>query len=264
MAKFNPDEAKVDLVFNQKNYTLGDTVNGKLIIQGGSIKQQINQVIVDFMVDLEVNYKLYSKKLYTLSINETFYIQPTEKKELPFAFDIPRHFFITGYNIAFYFVTHFDIAGTTYQVDENPFVIHPPKPLQLILNSFYQLGFQEKHDSRSIQGEIQTFTFFPAENYMHQIKILTFTFLYKPLGIQLWIELEPSSSGHRLLKEVWLENKILQDQTQLMLTLQKILMEMMLNPSLYLDTISLEQYFLSDGGKSDSDFRELEERLTGS
>ena len=51
LAKLGVGSATVNLVLDKDEYTLGDTVEGQILVEGGTVEQRINKIDVDLVTE---------------------------------------------------------------------------------------------------------------------------------------------------------------------------------------------------------------------
>ena len=229
MARFGKGAAKVDLVLNQSQFQLGDTVEGKLLIQGGQVEQKINKIEVKMEVIIRHDETDHVHTITSIPFYESFTIQPGETREFPFEYQLPYDLLISGNYVTYYFHTDLDIAGGVDQKDRDYIEILCPAPLQKVLDALGQLGFREKHESREFNGRVQEFELFPTGFLQGQAEELEFVAAVQPDGVRMLLELDLYSSfgGEREIKrEVFISNEQLESETDLVNELQRILSEM--------------------------------------
>lgn len=232
MAKLGKGGANVDLVLDKQEYQPGDTVSGELVVQGGTVEQSINRIDVELSMSVRVGDKEYTKELKRFPFPNSFVINPSENKVFPFNYQLPNDLPLSGNQIHYTFVTHLDIASGKDHYDRDPIRINPPDPLQKVLDAFSQLGFREKHDSRSFNGYVQEFEFFPTSFLKDQAKEVEFACAYEENGIRLMLEVDllPPTRGHEVRREVSLDHDLLNQPEELTEKLQSLLQEMVNDP----------------------------------
>lgn len=228
MARFGHGAAKVDLVLKQNQFTLGDFVEGTLVIQGGTVEQQINKIDVRLMVSIRSDESEMTHLVTSIPFYQSFTIHPGERKEFPFQYQLPNDLLLSGNYVSYFFKTELDIAGGVDQTDSDYIEVLPPHSLQQILLALDQLGFREKHDSRKFDGYVQEFEFFPTTYLNGQAQELEFVAAIQPDGVRLLLELDLHSFGHEkeIKREIFIHHDQLQSIPELATFLKQILDEM--------------------------------------
>ncbi|MFC4077672.1 sporulation protein [Salinithrix halophila] len=236
MAKLGKGAAKVDLVLERQNYLPGDEVRGELVIEGGTIEQKINQVDVDLTMIVQVKEQEINHTIERFPFHESFTVQPEARKTLPFSYVLPKDLPLSGNKVAYFFTTHLDIASGVDHSDHDFLKIHPPLRLQKVLAALSELGLREKHDSRSFNGYAQEFALFPTAFLQGRAEEVEFVAAVEEAGIRLLLELDLFSwaGEQEVRREIWLENKQLDNPDELTQLLKDALSEMAENPSSFL------------------------------
>lgn len=232
-AKLGYGSAKVDLVLNGNSFTLGDTINGELHIEGGKVKQKINKIDVDFFLSIFKDGHEYRQQIQNFPFHHSFEIQPAERHSFPFTYALPMNLPISSSTVQFYFITRLDIASGVDSSDRDYIIIEPPIPLQRVLAAFNQLGFQEKHDSREFEGTAQEFELAPVSGpFSSQIREVEFFAMIDSSGVHLLLEVEKNTfiGEHEVKREVFISNEVLENPTELAHFLNQTLTEMLNNP----------------------------------
>jgi sporulation-control protein len=236
LAKLGVGSATVNLVLDKDEYTLGDTVEGQILVEGGTVEQRINKIDVDLVLSVRVKEKVFSHTVDSASFHTPFRVAPSEKKVFPFTFSLPNNLLISGNTVWYDFVTRLDIADGVDHSDRDPVRILPPERLNRVLEALGRLGFREKHDSRSFDGYVQEFEFFPTDFMRGRIEELEFVASLEEDGIRLLLEVDLRTlfGGEKELKrEVFLENSLLEDVTALSDHFRELIGEMAENPGAF-------------------------------
>src|SRR5690606_5269833 len=233
LAKLGVGSGQVNLVLDKDEYRLGDTVEGQLLVEGGNVEQYIRKIAVDLVLEVQVKERLFSHTVDRASFHDSFYVAPSEKKVLPFTFTLPHKLLISGNSVRYQFVTRLDIADGLDHSDRDPLRVLPPERLDNVLKALGRLGFREKHDSRSFDGYVQEFEFFPTDFMRERIEELEFVAAFEENGIRMLLEVDLRTlfGGEKELKrEVLLENTLLEDEAALAMHFQELIGEMVENP----------------------------------
>ncbi|WP_242491320.1 sporulation protein [Bacillus cereus] len=187
LAKFGKGAATVDLRFENRSYSAGETLSGEALIQGGEVEQKMNSLVARFMMSVVTKQGSVTREVVSIPLNRTYTILPKEQKVIPFSYDIPRDLPVTRGGISYYFDTHLDIEGGVDRTDFDRLVIEVPKEVQNIFYAFNRLGFQEKSTSGKLDAYGQEFAFFPREEFVNEVEI---RFAYEDSGIRIWMEVD--------------------------------------------------------------------------
>lgn len=237
LAKLGVGSATVNLMLDKDEYRLGDTVKGEILVEGGKVEQNINKIDVELVASIWVKEREFSHTVEKASFHTPFIVSPSEKKVFPFTFTLPNNLLVSGKKVAYHFVTRLDIADGIDHTDRDPIRVLPPERLNNVLRALERLGFREKHDSRSFDGFVQEFEFFPTDFMRDRIEELEFVAAFEDNGIRLLLEVDLRTLfglvEKELKREVLLENSLLEDEAALAGYLRKVIEEMVENPSQY-------------------------------
>ena len=250
MAKIGIGSAKVDLVLHKNEYELGENIEGKFIVQGGNVEQFINKIDVDFMLTVRTKKQEYNAVIAKIHVSDSFTIGASERRELPFSYKLPKDFLISSHYVNYYFVTNLDIASGVDHRDHDYVHINPPQRLNNLISAFEQLGFREKHDSRSFDGYSQEFEFAPTSFLRGEVEEVEFIVALEEDRINMLLEVDMYTYGRReyeVKREVSLSNDILADGSRLVDFLQRVLSDIVENPQAYLFQRDFSSY--KHGGK---------------
>jgi sporulation-control protein len=232
LAKLGKGAAQVNLVLDKQEYKPGEEIRGELIIQGGTVEQEINKIDIDLLMSVRSGDHEQTALVRRISFTERFTIGPSETKTLPFQYELPKNLLLSGYSVSYAFVTHLDIAGGVDSTDRDPIHVKPPERLQNILNAFQSLGFHEKYGSRKFNGHLQEFELQPTTWFKNEIEEVEFVAAVEEEGISMLLEtdLRTFSGEKEIRRELWLENSLLDDPEQLAVYLREVIGEMVHEP----------------------------------
>lgn len=172
--------AKVDLVLDQDRITQGGKVTGRILLSGGSVKQTIQGLSVDFRVWSVIGegYKIKEKVCTIPVTDETFEIEPGEERTYPFSFICPENLPYShtpeknvwgnpvnsrGTNTKFYFQTNLDIHRGKDAKDRDYIDVFPKGLAANFLEGCWMLGFRLRGESYFGQKEgVQGLYFVPG------------------------------------------------------------------------------------------------------
>lgn len=245
MAKIGIGSAKVDLVLHKNEYELGDNIEGKFIVQGGKVAQFINKIDVDFMLSVRTRKQEYTTVFAKIHVSDSFTIEASERRELSFSYKLPKDCLISSQYVKYYFVTNLDIASGVDHRDHDSIQITPPQRLHHLLVAFEQLGFHEKHDSRSFDGYSQQFKFTPTSFLRGEVEEVEYIVALEEAGINMLLEVDLYTfdrKEYEMKKEIFISNDILDDVSRLVDFLQRELSDMLENPQAYLFQRDISSY----------------------
>jgi sporulation-control protein len=103
MSLMGVGSAQIDLILEKDVFTPGDSVNGKFLIKGGTVDQDLQLIECSLvMVDLKTEEE---NVLDTVTINVQLRIQPEDDDEVPFSFLLPADVPPTTKDISYHFKT---------------------------------------------------------------------------------------------------------------------------------------------------------------
>lgn len=143
-SKLGFGSAKIDLQLDQDTVVMGETITGKLIVQGGEFDQEINEVMVHLKV--KSNYRQNDSNRYVnMAIAssrpvESFYLQKNERKEFPFKMNIPNYIAMSSLNTRYYFSSNLDIEDGLDSDDCDYVTILPSGLMKNFMEGFGLLG----------------------------------------------------------------------------------------------------------------------------
>ena len=91
LASFGKGAATVDLRFDNRPYQAGERVKGEAIIEGGQVKQKINNLTIRLFMNVFFEKGNISKKIAHIPLMNRECIKPNEQKVIPFEFVIPKN-----------------------------------------------------------------------------------------------------------------------------------------------------------------------------
>lgn len=204
LASLGVGAAKIDLVLDSEVVTMGEAVTGKVYVQGGEVKQQIEE--------LEVHFKLassYKKGDHIRQVNETiatipviqedFTVHPGEKREFDFYFECPELLPVSSVNTHYYFQSNLEINAGIDAKDRDIVSVEPSGLLKNFLGGFTRLGFVhygEGYTGRK-DGGVQIIQFHPTTWMRGKFDEIVFS--YQPehavKSIRGFFELDKKTKG---------------------------------------------------------------------
>lgn len=227
MAKFGHGGAKVDLVLPKDRYEIGEQVEGQILVQGGKVEQTIRHLKVQLKMEIGSSEGSHTYIVTEIPIPTHFVIHPHEQKTIPFQFTLPLNLPLSGYYVSYYFATHLDIEAAVDHTDKDFIYVEPNQPIANIFNALQILGLQEKSDSREFDGHRQEFEFYPPHEYQGKVEEIEFTLSLHDTGVMVHLEVDKYAFLHEkeIRRDVYLENHLLSDVSELATYLKSILDE---------------------------------------
>ncbi|MFC3883439.1 sporulation protein [Bacillus songklensis] len=245
LAKLGKGAATVDLQFENRPYQIDEVIHGEVVLKGGEVDQQINQLAVKFMMTVTIqNSQSISRKVDMIPLTGSFVISKKEEKRIPFHYRIPPILPLSRGPVSYYFDTHLDIEGGVDRTDVDYVTIGASKEVQSIFNALSRLGFREKATSGKLDTYGQEFEFFSTQLLANQINELEIRFAYVETGIQVWMEVDCRSGYGEIeaKREFILTKELLENEDKLVARLEEYIVETVQQPELYRQPFSYHAY----------------------
>ncbi|PDZ94358.1 hypothetical protein CON36_34245 [Bacillus cereus] len=189
LAKMGVGGAKVDLVLESNQWSIGETIRGYVNIQGGSAEQFINKIDVEFKMKYTTGEFEYMKSLNRIPVIFNTAIGVREHKQIPFETIVPLNVPISKNNVSYYFHTHLDISGAVDAYDNDYVQVIPNADMDSVFHALHQIGFHEKQSFGKYDGNKQEFEFYPPHHFAN-VEELEIVLETTPTGVQLYLELD--------------------------------------------------------------------------
>ncbi|ATP41817.1 sporulation protein SpoOM [Solibacillus sp. R5-41] len=194
----------VDTKLHKVNYTINENITGVVEIVGGNVEQQIDAIYLSLYTNYtrEINDTKVSENalLKNLKINEPFTIQPNEKREIPFSFELPAAIPVTTGQSRVWIHTGLDIKNAVDPTDKDFIDIQPTRLASNVLSAIQNLGFRlRKVDNeqaptylRNRAPIVQEFEFTPTNNtyrrYLEELEVIFLDQTSKSVEILLQVD----------------------------------------------------------------------------
>ncbi|PAQ15455.1 hypothetical protein CD798_06620 [Bacillaceae bacterium SAOS 7] len=235
LARFGKGAAKVDLRFENRPYFTGDIVTGEVHIQGGEVEQKINNLSVRLMMNVTTKEGKVTREVTSIPLAGAGVISAKELRVIPFTYTIPLNLPVSRHKVSYYFDTQLDIDGGFDRTDVDYLMVDVQKPVRAIFQALEHLGFREKANSGKLDKYGQEFAFSPTGMFSGQVNEVELRFAYEDTGVYVWMEVD-CRQGYQEIeakREFFLENLVLQYETQLVKLLQQYITEAVENPYMY-------------------------------
>ncbi|KAF1085438.1 Sporulation-control protein spo0M [Sporotomaculum syntrophicum] len=189
LASFGIGSSKVNLVLDKQEFSIGESLRGRIIVEGGNIDQEINTLDVEVVMKFTIKGKEFSKKVDTIRVAGNFYTKAKATQEVPFEHYLPFHYPISKGSVSYHLVTKMDIAKSADTGDTDEFIVLPGKDMALILDALAVLGLREKIGSGRIGRYGQEFNYYPTTLYADSLKELEVKFYLDDQAIKLYLAL---------------------------------------------------------------------------
>ncbi|PGL78039.1 hypothetical protein CN931_23795 [Bacillus sp. AFS054943] len=242
LAKFGKGASTVDLRFENRSYSAGETLHGEAWIQGGEVEQKMNSLTARLMMNVVTKQDSITREVATVPLKGAYTILPKEPKVISFSYDIPRDLPISRGGVSYYFDTHLDIESGVDRTDFDRLVIEAPKEVQNIFYALNRLRFQEKSTSGKLDEYGQEFSFFPRELFVNEVDEVEIRLAYEESGIRIWMEVDcRTRHGEMEVKrEFFIEQDVLKESRQIANILKEYITEMVNDPHAYTQPFSYQ------------------------
>ncbi|WP_044640226.1 sporulation protein [Risungbinella massiliensis] len=146
LASIGVGNAKIDLMLDQSQLTMGETITGHIHVIGGDVEQKVDGLSVGFRVASR-----YSNGDQTVHVDEKvadipitrdqFVLQPREQREYPFHFTCPHGIPVSSVTTGYYFQTSLEIDFGVDAKDRDYVTVLPNGLQKNFFEGFSRLGF---------------------------------------------------------------------------------------------------------------------------
>lgn len=202
LASVGVGAVKIDTQLEKDQFTAGETVNGKVVLRGGDVEQQIDAIHIFLMTeairesnDTKVREKVALKKY---PIASKLSIQPKEEKEIPFTIQLPLDAPASLGRLPIWFETGADIPMALDPEDRDPIKLTPHPYVDSVLEALKQVGFQLKKVEMEYSkqfGYVQEFEFYPGPEFRQYLDELEAIFLVRENQLSVMIEVDRRARG---------------------------------------------------------------------
>lgn len=203
LASVGVGAAKVDTQLEKDQFIPGETVNGKVVIQGGDVEQSIDSIHIFLMTEAirEVDDKKVKEKValqkYPIASQES--IMGGESKEIPFTIQLPYHAPASLGRLPIWFETGIDIPLALDPEDRDPIKIAPHPYIETVLQALESnLGFQLRKVEMEYSkhyGYVQEFEFNPGREYRSYLDELEVIFFLHEDHVDVMLEVDRRARG---------------------------------------------------------------------
>ncbi|MDN4594263.1 sporulation protein [Polycladomyces subterraneus] len=170
LASLGVGAAKIDLILDDATVTMGQPVNGKLVLTGGNVGQKIEKLTVEFHVT-----SAFQRGDQTIYVDDTvstipvtmdsFTIHPGEVQEFSFSFVCPAYLPVSSVHTRYDFRSNLAIAAGIDAKDRDTVVVRPQGLLRNFLEGFQRLGFIPRSEGYTgiRNGGVQIIQFQPTD-----------------------------------------------------------------------------------------------------
>lgn len=174
LASFGFGGAKVDTILEKDTFIQGEEVKGIVHIEGGNVKQKIDDIYLSVLVKIENKEQEEDKyfQIQNIQLIESFFIDAKEQKEIPFSFVLSPLVPITLGKVNVWISTRLSIKSPFQPKDNDLIKVLPNVLLNKFLKNVEHIGFSLKqadciestYFSNVISDVVQKFIFCPNES----------------------------------------------------------------------------------------------------
>lgn len=198
---------KLDTQLDKDIYTAGETVTGKILVTGGKVEQEVDQIY------LSVNTKYLKERddkrfhvnviMEKFKIAESFTIQPGDSKEIPFSFILSPQTPLTIRDKNVWIDTGLDIKKAVDPGDIDYIQVNPSKLVNAVLKAVDSLGFKlieveskEVHRSFGKLPFVQEFEFKPRSGqYKGLLDEIELIFIPSEDQVEILMQIDRKARG---------------------------------------------------------------------
>lgn len=177
LASIGVGAAKIDTQLETLEVRLGDTLKGQLVITGGAVTQEIDNIYIHVKTKykkqgLDTAYYANGTVCH-FQVTEAFSINAEETKIIPFEISLPLYTPITDGLSVLWLKTELEIHHALDQDDEDYLTVTPLPIMQSLLNNIEAIGFEKQevgNEDGSLEGMLpfdtgfyQVFRFTPTQ-----------------------------------------------------------------------------------------------------
>ncbi|MGW5054576.1 sporulation protein [Actinokineospora sp. NPDC004072] len=207
LSAFGVGGPTVDTVLDSPTAMPGQTVTGRVSIQGGSAEAAIDQIVLSLVTRAEAEHGGHEARgvaeFHRVVVQQGVRVAPNQRLDIPFQLPLPWETPITAVGpsqlpgMTVGVRTELVIAAAPDKGDLDPLIITPLPSQNRVLDAFGQLGFTFRaadvevgriHGIPQQLGFYQEIEFFPPAQAAGRINEVELTFVATPGG--LWVVLE--------------------------------------------------------------------------
>ncbi|UBV43527.1 sporulation protein [Deinococcus taeanensis] len=196
MAAIGVGGARVDAQVHNPAVRIGETVNGVLIVQGGSLDQRIERVNLGIATRYKTDDTYAVHQLSRHPVTPGFDLRAGERREFPFSVPVEPGTPLSLPGTQLWLATDADIAGALDPSDQDPLQVLPSRSMEVLFGGAQRLGFQlsgseiEYHHGRIVQ-EIS----FRPPHGQYRIAEIEMMLFPRPDGLDIILEVDRRATG---------------------------------------------------------------------
>ena len=196
LARFGIGGAKVVTRLERARYHQGETVQGEIFVQGGQVRQRIEEIYLYVVVKYVQEGRIRSYVMRERRLVESFEVGLQESKVVPFDIRLPSDAPITVDGTVVYVKTGLDIGMAFDPRAVDGIDIEPHPMIDHVIQALSKIGFEQKgveceyNQYFSRHPFVQKFHFTPSERYRDYIEQLSFIFYVDEEELQVIMEVK--------------------------------------------------------------------------
>lgn len=202
LASIGIGAAQVNTELEKNTFRPGEMIHGEVIVRGGDIAQEIQEISLYLMTSYKSDEHTYSHVIAHIPVVKPFVIEPGATVTTPFSFMLPYHTPLTVQRHPIYLRTGLEISMAFDPSDTDLIVVEPHPLQQKFFDTLNRLGFQlyKTENERRYTGLggmpfVQEFEFRPGSSYYRQIEEVEVVFFLTPHGLQVFLEIDKRRRG---------------------------------------------------------------------
>jgi sporulation-control protein len=206
LASVGIGSAKVDTVLDTAQVTVGGTLSGVVHVQGGATEQQIDRIylyVKTQYIKEENDHKVTREaEIGKYLLTDAFVLQPNERKEIPFSFQLPEQTPMTLRNAPVWVETGLDIQMAVNPTDRDYIQVVPSEGIQTVLDALDALGFRLREVTNEYASRlggrlpfVQEFEFVPTHEFRGRLDELEVMFFPRGGDLELLLQIDRRARG---------------------------------------------------------------------
>lgn len=241
LAKWGNSFAKFDFVLDQEQVRAGEVCSGFLLIEGGNVEWEFQEISIDYALSLYLDEEELSQSIELTLLPQPLVIQPGTKNIFPFQVKIAPNALLSSEKIVHYFVIRVSVSGLEDHSERFQFQVNPSRDVGHLLSQLGQIGFQEKRFSRYFDGYLQEFRFSVPMPWSRELHELRLYIVEEDTQFRLLLETDRFDYlPDKEIKREWIiSHRDLADQRRFQYLIHQFLREMTVHPYAF----SRDRYF---------------------
>ncbi|WP_207458403.1 sporulation protein [Azospirillum sp. SYSU D00513] len=200
--------ASVETVLDRDSVEVGQALDGRITMTGGSVEQAVDDVRLELLtrVEHEVNDQRQHRThvIASWSLGRKLMLQPGQSVGEAFSIDVPYHtpLHVPGAPVHVWLRTSLSIPMAVDATDEDAVHVHPDRAMASVFDAMEMLGFRlaksdVEHRPRwhGGHGYVQEFEFRPSTRRNLRFDEIEIVFEQRAHGLDLLIQVDRSARG---------------------------------------------------------------------